>query len=114
MKILLATVALLLAPSFAVAEDAPPSQQREDKPRIVPAMRDGKLEGLKLYAIRKGSRLDQQGFMNGDTLLVIDGEPVITEAGTRAVHDKVLRGDADASVKLRRRGQEITVESKRR
>jgi S1-C subfamily serine protease len=77
-------------------------------------MQNGTLIGLKVYAIRKGSRLDQNGIMNGDTLLAIDGEPVPTEAGTRAAYDKVVRGDADASVKLRRRGQDITVETKRR
>jgi type II secretory pathway component PulC len=109
-------LALSFAPSLAVAEDAPPppQQRQEVTPRLVPTFENDKFIGLKVYAIRKGSRLDQNGFQNGDVLMVIDGEPTNTDAGTRAAYDKVVRGDADASVKVRRRGQDITVESKRR
>jgi hypothetical protein len=43
--------------------------------RIVPAMRDGKLSGIKLYSIRPGSVLALLGFQNGDLILTVnDGD----------------------------------------
>jgi C-terminal processing protease CtpA/Prc len=108
MKILLTVLALSFAPSIATAEDKPPVAQ-PGEPRLVPAMKDGVLVGLKLYAIRKDTRLEKIGFQNGDTLTKIDGEPVITEAGTRAVFDKLIRGTDDVTIELTRRGQTTTV-----
>lgn len=41
--------------------------------RIVPAMRDGKPLGFKLYALRPSSLLARLGFLNGDTLTRMNG-----------------------------------------
>lgn len=41
--------------------------------RVVPAMRNGKAEGMKLYAIRPASLWAALGFRNGDTIRAING-----------------------------------------
>ncbi|MCP3102777.1 PDZ domain-containing protein [Myxococcus sp. K15C18031901] len=41
--------------------------------RLVPAARDGKVQGFKLFAIRSGSPYEQAGFQNGDILLRVNG-----------------------------------------
>ncbi len=41
--------------------------------RTVPAVKDGKPAGFKLYAIRPGSLFARLGFLNGDTLVSING-----------------------------------------
>jgi hypothetical protein len=46
--------------------------------RVVPAMKNGKPEGLKLYAIRPSSLLSMVGFRNGDTLLSVNGFEVLS------------------------------------
>ena len=52
--------------------------------RVVPTLRDGKLIGVKLYAIRPGSPLAAIGLENGDTLRAINDIPLTTpDAGPR-------------------------------
>jgi len=82
--------------------------------RLVPVMRDGVFVGLKVYAIKAGGRFDQPTakFLAGDTIEQIDGEPVTTDAGTRALHAKVIEGSADAQVTVRRRGELVTLHSR--
>jgi S1-C subfamily serine protease len=106
MKKLALLAALIAAPAIAFADDAkPPAQQQQPQDaRLVPALRDGQPVGLKVYAIRPGGRFAQAAFENGDTIEAIDEEPVITEAGRRALFDKVVNGTADATVTVRRKG----------
>lgn len=104
-KLLLAlSLALATAPlaSLARADQAPAAPAG---PRFVPTVRDGKPIGVKVYAIRPGTRLADQKFENGDLLLRVDGESVVTEKGGVLLRDSVLEGKADAVVELERRGQ---------
>lgn len=105
------------APTVVLADPAPsehPLDPATAHGRLVPVMRDGAFIGLKVYAIKAGGRFDQPTakFQNGDTILAVDGEAVTTDAGTRALHDKVLLGKADATVSLQRAGKAMTLQSK--
>jgi len=117
MKTLLVTFGLLLTtPAMVSADDATrPGQPTALKDaRLVPAMKDDVFVGFKVYAIRTGGRFDQPQarFHNGDTIESIDGVAVTTEAGSTALHDKVILGTADAVVTVRRNGQLVTLASK--
>ncbi|MFY2559023.1 hypothetical protein ACN469_15440 [Corallococcus terminator] len=41
--------------------------------RIVPAFKDGKSQGFKLFSIREGSLYDKLGFQNGDVIQRVNG-----------------------------------------
>ncbi len=41
--------------------------------KLVPAMRDGKVQGLKVYEMTPGTFVDAIGLVNGDVLVAIDG-----------------------------------------
>ncbi|NTX02592.1 hypothetical protein [Myxococcus sp. CA040A] len=41
--------------------------------RIVPAFKDGKAQGFKLFSIREGSLYDKLGFQNGDVIQRVNG-----------------------------------------
>jgi hypothetical protein len=76
--------------------------------RIVPGLRNGKPEGMKLYAIRPSSLLARLGFANGDTVLGInkqrlDGVDAWLDAYTK------LRDAKRLEVELVRRGQPLTL-----
>jgi hypothetical protein len=115
MKTFVILAALLTTPIVAFAEDAkPPATQPAQDARLVPAMRDGKLVGLKIYAIRPGGRCDAAKLLNGDTILAVDDVPVTTDAGALAFHDKVIGGSADAVITVTRRGTTVKVTSKAR
>src|SRR5262245_13891503 len=78
--------------------------------RVVPAVKDGKPDGFKLYAIRPGSILARLGFANGDTVLTINGVSTVDED-----YDKVVAAYKKAAAAkvvtfdLRRRGQPLTL-----
>jgi hypothetical protein len=61
--------------------------------RIVPAMKDGKPIGLKLYAIRADSVPARLGFQNGDTLVAVNG----TALGDATAALDVLQRALDAT-----------------
>ncbi len=106
---------LLTTPVVAAADDvhdAPAADAAMKDARLVPVLRDGTFVGLKVYAIRAGGRFDRVGFRNGDTIEAVDNEPVTSEAGTRALHDKVVLGKADAQITLRHEGKVLTITSK--
>jgi hypothetical protein len=117
MKKLLVAACLFVAPAVAMAEDnSPPSSTAIKDARLVPAMKDGALVGLKIYAIRPGGRFDQPQapFLNGDTIQSVDGVFVMLEAGAKALHDNVIEGKADAEVVVLRKGATVTLASKRK
>src|SRR5688572_27367902 len=103
-------LALLFAPSLAAADDP---KLPEVHARLVPAMQNGTMIGLKVYAIKDESRLRPAGVENGDTLLEVDGLGVLTVDGARAFYDRVIRGDADATIKVLRRGKPVALTSRR-
>lgn len=118
---LVASLALALqlaaSPSPAFGEPPPSTTAPTTSDgRLVPVLRDGVFVGLKVYAIRAGGRFDQPTakFQAGDTIEQIDGVAVTTDAGTRALHDKVIEGRGDATVSLKRAGKPVTLHSKAR
>lgn len=118
MKLLCATIVagcLLAAPAVQAEPPAPPPAEREVRDaRLVPTLKDGVLVGLKVFAIKPGGRFDQPQarFANGDLIVAIDDAPASTDAGQRALVDKVIDGKADAVVTVERRGARLTLHSK--
>jgi S1-C subfamily serine protease len=110
MKILL-VLALLFAPSLAAADDTKTSATVGA--RLVPALQDGELVGLKIYAIRKNGRSDRAQLQNGDTILTVDGVSVTTDQGTTALFDKLTSDSSDFTLEVRRRGKLVKLANKR-
>jgi hypothetical protein len=77
--------------------------------RIVPAMRDGKPIGFKLYGIRPESIYSQLGLLNGDTILAVNGEAFADPESALALYSK-LRGATRLDVTLERRGAPKVIE----
>ncbi len=102
-------------PAFAETPPSTTAPTTSDG-RLVPVLRDGVFVGLKVYAIRPGGRFDQPTakFQAGDTIEQIDGVAVTTDAGTLALHDKVIEGRGDATVSIKRAGKPVTLHSKAR
>ncbi|MCX5746243.1 MAG: hypothetical protein NT062_27515 [Proteobacteria bacterium] len=82
--------------------------------RLIPAMKDQQMVGLKVYAIVAGGRFDQPSgkFANGDLITAVDGLAVTTEAGARALFERVIDGKADAVVTVTRKGAEVKLTSR--
>ena len=76
--------------------------------RIVPAAKDGKPHGFKLYAIRPTSIYALLGFRNGDTLLAVNGFEMTSPDKALEAYTK-LRDATDLSVDIERRGQPLTL-----
>jgi hypothetical protein len=117
MKILSALLFLGLAvhaPAFAGADPgAKPAYADTKDARLIPVLKDDVFVGLKVYAIRDGGRFDQPAgkFEPGDTIETVDGAAVTTEAGAKALYDKVIRGAADTVVTVRRKGEVVSLTS---
>ena len=76
--------------------------------RVIPAMKDGKPVGFKLYAIRKGSVFERLGFANGDALLAINGMELTSADKALEVYTKVR--DAKAlTIDIERRGKPLAL-----
>lgn len=88
----------ILANPIAVARGA----------RIVPAMKNGKPEGFKLYAIRRRSLYARLGLENGDTVHAINGHAVDSADRALEVYTK-LRAAREIVLELTRRGQPVTI-----
>ena len=114
MNKLLLALALAAAPTTIAFADAPPktTPAPDIGARLVPTMRDGKPEGLKVYAIKAGSRFAEAKFENGDTILKVNGEAVIETKGGLLLADDVIEGKADATVELVRKGSPMKLEVK--
>ncbi len=76
--------------------------------RIVPATRDGRVDGYKLYAIRPGSLFDRLHFQNGDTLQTVNGMDVTTPDKALTTYAAAHRTNS-LEVGLRRRGAPLTI-----
>lgn len=76
--------------------------------RIVPAFRNSKPDGLRLYAIRPSSVLARLGFANGDTVLAVNKHPLNNADDWLDVYTK-LRDAVRLEVELLRRGKPLTV-----
>jgi general secretion pathway protein C len=76
--------------------------------RVVPAVKDGKPDGFKLYAIRPSSVYSKLGLTNGDTLHSINGFELTTADKALEVYTK-LREATSLQVEVTRRGKPTTL-----
>ncbi len=76
--------------------------------RIVPAMKNGKPEGFKLYAIRPSSVFAKLGLSNGDTLTSINGFELNSADKALEVYTK-LREATALELEVTRRGKPVTL-----
>jgi S1-C subfamily serine protease len=80
--------------------------------RIVPAaMKDGQPAGFKIYAIRPRSVFAALGFLNGDTLIAIDGIDLTTPDKALGWYEK-LRTATELTVQIERRQVPVTLSYK--
>jgi len=73
--------------------------------RVVPAVKDGKPDGFKLYAIRPSSVYSKLGLQNGDTLQSINGFDLTSADKALEVYTK-LREATSLQVTVTRRGKQ--------
>jgi hypothetical protein len=76
--------------------------------RVVPAIKDGKPDGFKLYAIRPTSLYAKMGLLNGDTLQTINGLDLTSADKALDAYTKI-RDATKIEVKLLRRGTPVTL-----
>jgi general secretion pathway protein C len=76
--------------------------------RVVPAMKNGKPEGFKLYAIRPTSAFAKLGLTNGDTLTSINGFALDSADRALEVYTK-LREATSLELEVTRRGKPVTL-----
>jgi hypothetical protein len=76
--------------------------------RFVPAVKDGKPDGFKLYAIRPGSVFDLLGFLNGDTVEAVNGFELSSADKALEVYTKV-RDATQLQIGIVRRGKPMTL-----
>jgi hypothetical protein len=74
--------------------------------RIVPAMQNGVVTGMQLFAIRPTSLPAKLGFMNGDTVRGINGDALTTPDQALGVYVKARSVNA-FTIELERRGQPV-------
>ena len=79
--------------------------------RLVPAMRNGKPEGFKVYAIKPDSLIAKLGFENGDTLIAILGEPMTSADRGLEAYTKIrnVKPGEPIDVVVMRKGAPITL-----
>lgn len=76
--------------------------------RVVPAMKNGKPEGFKMYAIRPSSAFAKLGLSNGDTLTSINGFELNSADKALEVYTK-LREARSLELEVTRRGKPVTL-----
>jgi S1-C subfamily serine protease len=76
--------------------------------RIVPAMKNGKPDGFKMYAVRPSSLVAALGFKNGDTIHGVNGVELSSADKALEVYT-LLQDAATVDVHLSRRGRDITM-----
>lgn len=76
--------------------------------RIVPALRDGKPSGVKIYAVRPDSLLAAIGFENGDTLRAVNDVPISTADSALEVY-RTHREPDHVDLDIERRGQRVRI-----
>lgn len=72
--------------------------------RVVPAIKNGKPAGLKLYAIRPNTLYARLNIMNGDTISAVNGEQLMSLDRALEVYTK-LRNATELTFDIERRGR---------
>ena len=76
--------------------------------RIVPSMKNGQPNGMKLYAIRPSSVFARLNFSNGDTVHAINGHDLSSASKLLEVYSK-LKGVSELTFDVTRRGKPVTL-----
>ncbi len=76
--------------------------------RIIPSIKDGRGQGMKLYAIRNTSFPAAIGLKNGDLLTAINGLPVLDVEAALAAYSALRTADA-LKFSIERKGQPMTM-----
>ncbi|MCI0343149.1 MAG: PDZ domain-containing protein [Planctomycetales bacterium] len=78
--------------------------------KLVPAVdkKSGKIEGLQIQALAPNSLAAKRGFLEGDVLLEVQGEPV-TDPGKQTELIQKHRNAKEITIKFRRRGEVKTM-----
>ncbi|MCY1070239.1 PDZ domain-containing protein [Nannocystis sp. RBIL2] len=76
--------------------------------RFVPAEKDGKLVGLKVFGIRADSTLKAMGLKNGDVLLRVDGAPLESVEALPAILQALPQRDR-ISLDIERKTRPLTL-----
>ena len=76
--------------------------------RIVPSRRNGKIDGFRVYRVRKSSPLAKIGIMNGDTIHSVNGFAITSPDKALEVYTNV-RSASNITVSLTRRGKSRTI-----
>ena len=76
--------------------------------RIIPSIKDGRGQGMKLYAIRNTSFPAAIGLENGDLLTAINGLPVLDVEAALAAYSALRTADA-LKFSIERKGQPMTM-----
>ncbi len=76
--------------------------------RVTPSIKDGKANGIKLYAIRPNSIYARLGLANGDTIHAINGNAIDSMDRGLEVYSKI-RDAKKLTVDITRRGKPVTL-----
>jgi hypothetical protein len=77
--------------------------------RIVPQLRDGKVVGFKLFAVRPGGYLARLLLRNGDTVLSLEGHELTSPETVLEAYAQ-LRGKSRLKLLLERQGERVSIE----
>lgn len=81
---------------------------RADGPRIVPAYRNKRPLGFRIFSIRAGSLYDQAGFKNGDIVVAANGMPFNTPDQALEAYSRLKDAD-EVRVDVERAGRRMTL-----
>lgn len=76
--------------------------------RVIPAIKDGRSHGVKLFAIRAGSFPAAIGFKNGDLLTAINGLPMSDSEAALTAYSSLRTADT-LKFSIERKGQPVTL-----
>jgi general secretion pathway protein C len=77
--------------------------------RLVPATKEGRTIGFKLFGIRPGSIAALLGFQNGDLVTAVAGKPLDGAEAALQVFESLSTVGAEIVVELERKGQATTL-----
>ena len=90
--------------------DLPAGERLARQSRLVPAFKDGKQVGVKVYGVRSGSELDKLGVKNGDVITDINGVSVSTpDKALQSYANPIRNGHLDLG--LERKGEKVQLRS---
>lgn len=75
---------------------------------VTPHMEGGRVEGLNLNRIQPNSIFRRMGLRNGDVLMGVNGQPILTVEDAMQMYNN-LRTSEEVQLQLKRRGQERTI-----